>query len=51
MLPDKGMIFINKDINDIDIIDLLLRHEMLHQYLRHGKRYQNIIKQKIKYNR
>lgn len=47
MLPDKGMIFINKDINDIDIIDLLLRHEMLHQYLRHGKRYQNIIKQKL----
>ena len=47
MIPNKGMIFINRDIDDIDIIDLLLRHEMLHEYLKHGERYKNLIRKKL----
>lgn len=47
MIPDKGMIFINRDIDDLDAIDLLLRHEMLHQYLKHGERYKKAIRKKL----
>lgn len=47
MVPNRGMIFINRDIDDIEVLDLLIRHEMLHEYLKHADRYQNVMRQKL----
>lgn len=38
MVPDKGRIVINASITDADTVSLLIRHEILHEYLDHQLR-------------
>ena len=47
MIPNKGIIFINRDVTDIDAMNLLLRHEMLHEYLKHGDRFNAALRKKF----
>ena len=44
MIPDAGKIYINKDITDINVLSLLLRHEMMHEYLRHQQRLVDLLR-------
>lgn len=40
MIPDKGIIVVNRFLN-LKQMSTILRHEILHQYLEHGKRMLN----------
>lgn len=44
MFPDKWEIYLNSAITDLDTVSMLLRHEMLHQFLRHGARFDDMIR-------
>ena len=48
MIPDKGVIYLNEGITDLDMASLLIRHEMMHQYLEHGRRAIEYLKSKGK---
>jgi hypothetical protein len=38
MLPNQGRILINPDIDDKEALSMLIRHEILHEYLKHYNR-------------
>lgn len=40
MLPGKGVITLNEGL-DIDQVSLVVRHEILHEYFNHAKRFQD----------
>ena len=46
MVPDKGIIYLNEGITSWPLVSLLIRHEMMHEYLQHGKRLQDYLKSK-----
>lgn len=46
MLPDKGIIYLNKDIDDLDSVEFLMRHEMIHEYLKHHPRLKDYLRKK-----
>ena len=39
MIPGKGVIVVNKDL-DIEQISVVVRHEILHEYLQHAERFE-----------
>lgn len=42
MIPDKGVIVINEGL-DLEQVSVIVRHEILHEYLNHAKRFENHI--------
>lgn len=40
MVPDKGVITINEGL-DLEQVSVIVRHEILHEYLNHAKRFEN----------
>ena len=44
MVPSKGVIYVNRGVDDLDLVTLLMRHEMLHEFLRHGDRYTKLLR-------
>lgn len=44
MVPNKALIYLNKGVDDLDLVTLLMRHEMLHEFLKHGERYTKLLR-------
>lgn len=47
MVPNKGKIVVNKNLN-LDAISVVIRHEILHQYLEHEERLVRHVAKKLK---
>lgn len=49
MIPSQGIITVNEGL-DLSQVSVIVRHEILHEYLNHGKRFENMLGQD-EYNR